>query len=355
MYIQTLSELPVKFVKPLVDLNGIEDQSVTFECEISKAKWKKTGNDVVVKWCKGERELRDTAKYSISRDGIRHSLTIKQLMFEDVSDYSAIVLIERTSGKLTIGESEVSFTAKLKDVEVNEKETAQLDCEVSKTHSSKNAEPLPVSWYKLVNDKEEKLVHDGRIETHKLNKKLVLKINNALVEDAGTYVVSIGDVKAQAKLIVNEIPVIFKRPLEDQRSKEGQSCTFECTVNRSDKPISWFVNGKLITKEDISSGKYAISQDKNRLQLVINNLDLATHNNAEITCQVGDKAKTVAKLTVDEGDIKFIERLVDSGVKENEPIQFVFKLNKLRMSSKPHEELTIKWFVKGKEIDQKAI
>lgn len=141
-----VNELPVKFIKPLADLSAIEDETASFECELSKAKWKKTGNEVVVKWFKGQRELRETSKYSIRRDGIIHALTIKQLVIEDIAEYTAVVLVEKTSGKLTIKESSVSFSSKLKNVEVNEKETATFECEVTKTHSSQTNEPLPVTW-----------------------------------------------------------------------------------------------------------------------------------------------------------------------------------------------------------------
>ena len=191
------------------------------------------------------------------------------------------------------------------------------------------------------------------------NKKLILKIDDCTLEDAGTYIVTIGGIRAEANLTVNEIPFVFKRPLEDQRAKEGQSCVFECTLNRAptaDKPVKWFVNGKLITKDDIKSGKYTVTQEKTRLQLKVNNLDLANDNACEITCQVGDKTKssTKAKLNVDEEDIKFVERLVDTGAKENSPAQFVCKLSKLKYVTRPNQDLNIKWFLKGKEIDVKA-
>ena len=347
-----VNELGIKFVKLLTDVSGVEDQAVTFECDISKAKWKKSGQDVIVKWFKGERELRETSKYAIRRDGVNHSLTIKQLAFEDVADYSAVCLAEKTSGKLTIQESGVTFTSKLKDVQVNEKEMATFECDVSKTHSSKSNELLPVVWCKkTLDDKEDTLVKDARVEFSAKNKKLILKIDNTKPEDAGVYVVCIGGIRAEANLTVNEIPVVFKRPLEDQRAREGQSCVFECVVNRIDKPVKWFVNGKLVSKEDISSGKYVISQEKGRLQLKINNLELEKDNECEITCQVGDKANSKAKLRVEEDDIKFIERLVDSGIKENEPVQLVCKLSKLKYVTRPNQELSVKWFIKGKEVN----
>lgn len=95
-------ELPVKFTKPLVDISGTENGSATFECEISKARWKKSGSEVIVKWYKGERELRETLKYSIKRDETRHSLIVNELLLEDINEYSAVVLDEKTSAKLNI-------------------------------------------------------------------------------------------------------------------------------------------------------------------------------------------------------------------------------------------------------------
>lgn len=94
--------MPVKFIKPLTDVFGSENETATFECEISKSKWKKTGADVIVKWYKGERELRETAKYSIRRNEATHSLFVKDLILEDIADYHAVVLAEKTSARLNI-------------------------------------------------------------------------------------------------------------------------------------------------------------------------------------------------------------------------------------------------------------
>ena len=350
-----VDELPVKFIKPIIDQTGVEDQSVTFECEISKAQWKKTGHDVVVKWYRGEREIRDSSKYNIKRNGVQHSLIIKEINFDDASEYSAVVGLEKTKANLVINEAEANFVNKLKDCEVTEKETAQLDCELTKIHSTTSSEPYQVTWYKKTSDGEVKITPSNKFETLIKNKRVILKIHDSTPDDAGVYTVVVGNLKSSAKVTVNEIPVVIKKPLEDQRGKEGQSCTFECTVNRADKPIKWFVNGQLVTKEQIKSGKYSVLQEKNKLQLTVNNLDLIDDNNCEITCQVGDKAKTSAKLKVDEDDIKFIERLADVGVKEGDRTILTCKLNKLKYESRPNQELKIKWFMKGKEVNEKFL
>jgi hypothetical protein len=86
----------------LVDKAGVENESVELECEISKPRWKKTGHEVVVKWFKGERELRDTIKYSIKRNEKVHTLVIRELSIDDIAEYSAVVLEEKTKAQLTI-------------------------------------------------------------------------------------------------------------------------------------------------------------------------------------------------------------------------------------------------------------
>lgn len=377
LYPIEIIELPPKFVKPLTDKHGVENECTDFECELSKAKWKKTGQDIVIKWFKGERELRDTIKYSIKRDDVKHSLTIRDLAFEDVSEYTAMVSDEKTSAKLIIDgklllfifyfiylfifsksyyfydpkEGKVKFVSKLKDIEVSEKETATFEAELSKITLSSSGQQLNVEWFKK-NDSGSEVKLDEKDKFHmvKIGKKLILKVKDANLDDSGIYVLSVGGEKVQARLTVNEIPITFKKPLEDQRAKEDQSAVFECTVNRSDKPVKWFVNGKPISNSD----KYAITQDKNRLQLTIKNLTL-DDDNCEVTCQVGDKAKTNARLKVEEDEIKFIEKLADLGVRENDAAQFTCKLSKLQYKNRPNQTINIKWFVNGKEVvDDKA-
>jgi titin len=215
---------------------------------------------------------------------------------------------------------------------------------------SVTGEILPVVWYK---DSKEILDLHKRYEIIKLNRKLILKINEAEIEDSGIYSVTIGQVKTQATLKVNEIPVVFKRPLEDQRAKEGQSVNFECLVNISNKPVIWLINSNQLSIEDFKSGKYTATQDKNKLKLTIDKLDLDKDNNSEVTVLVGNKAKSKAMLQVIEDDIKFVERLADLGTKENETCEFICKLNKIRYKTRPNDDLRIKWFIKGKEITDK--
>jgi hypothetical protein len=94
--------LPVKFILPLIDQIGLENEQTTFHCAISKNKMKKTGKIAVVKWFKGEREIRESSKYLVTNLETTHKLTIKNLDFLDIAEYSAVVLNEKTSAKLDV-------------------------------------------------------------------------------------------------------------------------------------------------------------------------------------------------------------------------------------------------------------
>ncbi len=213
---------------------------------------------------------------------------------------------------------------------------------------SVSGEVYPVTWFKRSEGaKEKKIAKDDRIEIISKNKKLFLKINDAIPEDSGVYSVTIGDLRTQARLTVNEIPTVFKSPLKDQKAREGESATFEFTVNRGDKPVKWFVNGEAANTK---SGKYTVSQGKTTFSFTINDLDLLNDDECVVSCQVGDKLKAKAKLRVIEDDIRLVERLADVGAKETTTVKFQCKLNKTKYRNRPNEPLSVKWFIKGEEI-----
>ncbi len=86
----------------MVDTEAIEEQTVVFECILSKAKYKKTGSYVPVRWYKGKREIRHGNKYSIDSDENIHRLKIKDLSFDDQLPYSVVVDSEKSTANLMI-------------------------------------------------------------------------------------------------------------------------------------------------------------------------------------------------------------------------------------------------------------
>jgi hypothetical protein len=102
----TVDELPPEFVlttTPLQDRACFEDEDVEFECELSKSKWKKTGQTIICKWFRNtDREIRSTAKYSIERSGPMQKLIIHNTQFEDEAEYRCVIMEKFVSAKLTV-------------------------------------------------------------------------------------------------------------------------------------------------------------------------------------------------------------------------------------------------------------
>jgi flagellar assembly factor FliW len=56
-----------------------------------------------LKWFKGNKEIRDSSKYTIRNFGIKHFLQINNVEFEDASEYSAVLSEEeKTTAKLDV-------------------------------------------------------------------------------------------------------------------------------------------------------------------------------------------------------------------------------------------------------------
>lgn len=102
----TVDELPPEFIlttTPLKDQECFEEGDVEFECELSKSKWKKTGQPIICKWFRNaDRELRSTAKYSIERSGPMQKLIIRGAQFDDEGEYRCSIADQLVSAKLTV-------------------------------------------------------------------------------------------------------------------------------------------------------------------------------------------------------------------------------------------------------------
>ena len=101
-----VDELPPEFVLttvPLRDRECFEDETVEFECELNKSKWKKTGQTIMCTWFRNvDREIRPTAKYSIERSGPLQKLIIHNAQFEDEAEYRCVIMDKFVSAKLTV-------------------------------------------------------------------------------------------------------------------------------------------------------------------------------------------------------------------------------------------------------------
>ncbi len=361
-----VDELPPEFVLTTISLKDqecFEEENVEFECELSKSKWKKTGQTIICKWFRNiDRELRSTAKYSIERSGPMQKLIIHNAQFEDEAEYRCVIMDKFVAAKLIVKgkdfvvltirirlyfsflEIPVSFTQLLEDIQTIERETVIFQCEISKTHSTRTETEIPIQWYR----DGVQMVGGGRFEISKStgNKRQILKIINTSLTDTGDYACTAGTekIRTTANLIVGDLNVEFSQTLQDRTILEDQTLILECIVNRTDKPISWFFND-----QQIQSGiKYDINREKNKLRLVVKNITI--DNEGQYTCRVAD-VKTQCKIIVDEEKVRFTERLTDVGTKEGDSAKYQCTVSKLSYI-KAKRDIDFKWLHNGKIIEE---
>ena len=91
------SETPATFTAPLKDVSILEEESVVFECEMSKPNQK-------VKWLKAGKEVKPDKKRGIEIvvDGTKHILKIPKSQLDDTAEYTVKCGDVETKGKLTV-------------------------------------------------------------------------------------------------------------------------------------------------------------------------------------------------------------------------------------------------------------
>ena len=91
----TTTDVPLKFLTPLSDVQVYEKDEARFEVEVSRA-------PKSFRWLKGSQELESDEKYELLKEGLIYTLVIKSSAFEDEGKYSFEAEDKRSSGKLLI-------------------------------------------------------------------------------------------------------------------------------------------------------------------------------------------------------------------------------------------------------------
>lgn len=164
-----------------------DKQEVVLECELSKP-------NVEVIWQKDNVDV----KYSLGLDrfnrkvnGNVYRLTIYSATMDDPGNYSCSLKTTKTSCEVKVLEKPVEVIKLLEDEEVAEKQTATFQCVLSKPR-------LKVVWYK----DDQKIKENDRIQFAQEGKVYKLVINNAQLEDRGTYKIKFEEAESSAQLSV---------------------------------------------------------------------------------------------------------------------------------------------------------
>uniref|UniRef100_A0A2K6GY28 non-specific serine/threonine protein kinase n=1 Tax=Propithecus coquereli TaxID=379532 RepID=A0A2K6GY28_PROCO len=260
-----VSELPVRFTRPLQDVVTTQKERVTLDCELSRP-------NVDVRWLKDGVELRAGKTVGVAAQGACRSLVIYRCEFSDQGVYvcdagdaqsSASVKVQgrrytliywrvlaedageikfvaenaESRAQLRVKELPVTLLRPLRDKIAMEKHRGVLECQVSRASAQ-------VRWFRgsqeLQPGPKYEMISDG------VYRKLVIK--DVQPEDEDTYTCDAGDVKTSAQFFVEEQSITIVRGLQDVTVMEPAPAWFECETSiPSVRPPKWLL-GKMVLK-----------------------------------------------------------------------------------------------------------
>ena len=337
----TVKEIPVAFTQLLEDIQTIERETVTFQCEISKTHSTRTETEIPVHWYRDGVQMVGGGRFEISKStgNKRQILKIINASLTDSGEYACTAGDEkvRTVANLVVGDLNVEFLQTLQDKTVLEDQTLILECVVNRTDK-------PIAWY----FNEQKIESGSKYDISREKNKLRLVVKNVTMDNEGQYTCRVAEVKTQCKVIVDEEKVRFTERLTDVGTKEGEFAHYQCTASKltyvkakRDIDFKWLHNGKVIEEND--KEKYQMEFDKSTKVLKLTVKDVRNDDVGLITCSADD-VTTVGKLIVEEIPIFFVRKPEDQILTELPNIcVFECELNR--------PGVQVKWLHNKRELD----
>ncbi|XP_077160177.1 obscurin isoform X7 [Paroedura picta] len=290
-----VKEKPAEFTKQLEDRTASVGQEVSLSCETSK--W--DGN---LKWSKDGKEIRRSQKFDLRQEGTRAILIIHDASVKDSGVYTCETEISKTKASLTVEETGNCFIKDLTDLKVDENKKAVFTCETKKPAAT-------ATWRKGIAD----LKASKKYEISQKANVLQLTVNDLQENDSDIYTCDISDSQSSAKLVVQALPVVFERELQNREAKEGSKVRLSCELSKPDLPVQW-MKGSVILQE---GDKYEFKQRSTVTELVIR--DAKPTDTGEYTCCAGE-LKTTARVEVTAAPVLFKEELKDVEKEEGDSV-----------------------------------
>ncbi|XP_051969741.1 LOW QUALITY PROTEIN: obscurin-like [Xyrauchen texanus] len=297
-----IKELVNKFIREIKDATAEEKGAVSFECETAQPASKVT-------WMKGTKEIKAGGRYELTQMGNVLILTVKDLENSDSEVYTCDIGSTKSTAKLMVKVVPAKFKEQLKNQQVTEGGKIILSCEISKPG-------YQVNWKKGT----ESLKSGGRYQMKQKDTTFELQISDLVPEDSGEYSCEFGDQRTTANIVVNELPVVFKRELQSQDCEEGDNVTLHCELSKP-VPVVW----KKGTQAIHSGEKFLIKQVGLTVELKIT--DLKPEDAGQYTCLCGDK-KTSANIKIKALPLIFKRELENQECEEGNSLSLHCELSK---------------------------
>ncbi|XP_044072901.1 obscurin-like protein 1 isoform X10 [Siniperca chuatsi] len=312
-----VQEQQVVFTKKMTPVVAEEYSEATLEVEVSL-------DSGEVQWMRQGMLIHPGAKYTLKHKGRKHSLTIHKLAMSDRGTYSCETLHDRMQAQLTVEPRKITIERGLTDIKTTERETTSFEVELSHPN-------VPGTWLRngiqLKSTNHFRMSAKGQVHS--------LTISNLSVEDTGTFMFCVENLKTSARLVVKEPPVTIFRKLEDQKFPEGAVISIECELSRHNVDVKWMKNGV-----EVKPGKdlriYAMGR-KRFLQI----MKCHVSDSGMYTCDAGD-ATTSCTVEVYERELLTLQGLEDLDIQEDQNAVFVCEISV--------EDVQGEWYKNGERI-----
>ncbi|XP_041663267.1 obscurin-like isoform X16 [Cheilinus undulatus] len=312
-----VQEQQVLFTKTMAPVVAEEYSEASLEVEVSV-------DSGEVQWMRQGVLIHPGAKYTLKHKGRKHSLHIHTLAMSDRGTYSCETLHDRTQAQLTVEPRKITIKRGLTDIKTTERETASFEVELSHPN-------VPGTWtrngIKLKPTNHFRMSAKGPVHS--------LTISNLSVEDTGTFMFCVENLKTSARLVVKEPPVTMFRKLEDQRFPDGAIISIECELSRHNVDVKWFRNGDEV-KPSKDLRIYAIGRKRFLQVMKCNVCDSGVY-----TCDAGD-VTTSCTVEVYERELQILHGLEDLDIQEDQNAVFVCEISA--------EDVPGEWYRNGERI-----
>ncbi|KAG8125332.1 hypothetical protein E2320_020646 [Naja naja] len=310
--------------KPLLDVDTLEKETVTFELELSHP-------NVLGVWTRDGIHVKPSSTCHMSATGCVHSLTLQRLTLDDTGTVAFTADTVRSCARLTVRgwqgdpERQVQIVRGLEDVRVQENENAVFICEVS-------LEEVKGEWY----HNGEKLKVTSTVKIRQEGTRHFLLLSSARPEDTGQIRFVAKTAASEASLEVEALPIRIVKPLRDKTVLVRHKATLECTVSQARGRVRWFRGDT----EIFAGPKYEICNLNCYRTLVIHSVEPT--DEGLYTCDALDDRST-ARLLVEAEGVQVVQPLKNVEVMAPSEAQF-----ECEISAPP--DFTPQWSLNGEDL-----
>ncbi|XP_058888052.1 obscurin-like protein 1 [Acipenser ruthenus] len=312
-------EMPrvVEVIAELHNITVLEGEDATFKCVVSpedaKLVWHRNGNVVV-----------PDEKFVVSRNGLCHTLTIRDCQLTDSSKVTAEAEGVVSKANLQVQEAQVLFTKKMEAVIAEEHGEATLEVEVS-------LESGEVQWMRqgVVIQPSPKFTLSAK------GRKRSLTVRNLTFSDQGTFCCETLHDRTQGKLNVESRKISIKKGLTDTETLERETASFEVEVSHVDVQGVWQKDGIRIKPNK----NWRVSTHGRVHALTLSNLTLEDSGTVTFSAE---SVRTSARLTVKEPPVMFLRALEHLRIPESSGASFECELSR--------QNADVKWLKNGQEL-----